>query len=337
MLGLGNLLQNSELPQIKFKQYSDQVGYSCFGRVYIGPQNGVFYLTLFLICGTMGLFFGFDAPYLVKHVSFFLPALAAVLLVMVLACLIRCAFMDPGVVPRATFAESVYNEQELPRQTNTTAVDTAASVSCSKEVSINGRMVKLKYCTTCRIFRPPRSSHCSICDSCIFKFDHHCPWVGNCVGARNYRYFYLFIVYLSLLCVYVLGCVAVHLMEITKLKTFADAIQESPSSLVVGLICFFSVWSVLGLAGFHTYLVSSDQTTNEDIKGTFSKKRNQNDPTPLNPYRRGNVFKSCFVALCVSEYPSLISPRNGEQELQNIEVCCSSFITQKNLAQPQDL
>ena len=49
-------------------------------------------------------------------------------------------------------------------------------------------------CPECRIIRTGRSRHCIICKKCVERYDHHCPWINNCVGIRNHNIFmaYLF-------------------------------------------------------------------------------------------------------------------------------------------------
>jgi len=49
-------------------------------------------------------------------------------------------------------------------------------------------------CPDCEVLKTPRSRHCNLCNRCVDRFDHHCPWVNNCIGRKNFRYFYSFVV-----------------------------------------------------------------------------------------------------------------------------------------------
>lgn len=49
-------------------------------------------------------------------------------------------------------------------------------------------------------------------------------------------------------------------------EEFIEVVKKTPFSVIITVICFFSIWSVIGLAGFHTYLTATDQTTNEDVR-----------------------------------------------------------------------
>lgn len=53
-------------------------------------------------------------------------------------------------------------------------------------------------CTRCETYRPPRAHHCRICQRCVRRMDHHCPWINNCVGERNQKYFIQFLIYVGM-------------------------------------------------------------------------------------------------------------------------------------------
>jgi len=55
-----------------------------------------------------------------------------------------------------------------------------------------------RHCKWCLKFKPDRCHHCRVCNVCVLRMDHHCPWVYNCIGFRNHKYFFLLLIYACL-------------------------------------------------------------------------------------------------------------------------------------------
>lgn len=91
---------------------------------------------------------------------------------------------DPGIIPRSLHPPEPEDEADgsnLSADWSGSRIS-APSLPPTKDVTVRGMVVKVKYCQTCMLYRPPRCSHCSICNNCVERFDHHCPWVGQCIG-----------------------------------------------------------------------------------------------------------------------------------------------------------
>ena len=144
-------------------------------------------------------------------------------------------------------------------------------------VNINPEVPKItrSFCKTCEIYRPPRCSHCAICDNCVSVMDHHCPFVGNCIGQRNNKYFIGFV-----------SCVFAEMANFfLQAMIFSSRVDKnyqgftSPSSdaldpgTIVMMVIFFGIPSLIllvvlgGFLIFHCCLGAKGLTTREYIKG----------------------------------------------------------------------
>ncbi|KAL0556096.1 hypothetical protein IC582_004604 [Cucumis melo] len=291
------------------------------GRLIFGPDARSLIVTISLITLPVIIFCAFVARNLVHefkpyNAGYAVLVVAIVFTIHVLVLLFLTSSRDPGIIPRNPHPpeDEIRYESSMPpehggRQTP------SLQFPRTKEVIVNGVAVRVKYCDTCMLYRPPRCSHCSICNNCVQKFDHHCPWVGQCIGLRNYRYFFMFVSSSTLLCIYVFAMSAFYikvLMEENK-GTVWKAMKESPASVILMAYCFISLWFVGGLTGFHLYLIGTNQTTYENFRYRADSRSNVYNRGCLNNFlevfcSKVKPSKNNFRALVQEEVPPPPAP-----------------------------
>uniref|UniRef100_A0ABI7YA62 Palmitoyltransferase n=2 Tax=Felinae TaxID=338152 RepID=A0ABI7YA62_FELCA len=169
--------------------------------------------------------------------------------------------MNPSKEFHLSYAEKELLEREPRGEAHQEVLRRAA-----KDLPIYTRTMSgaIRYCDRCQLIKPDRCHHCSVCDKCILKMDHHCPWVNNCVGFSNYKFFLLFLAYSLLYCLFI---AATDLQYFIKFWT--NGLPDTQAKFHIMFLFFaaamFSV-SLSSLFGYHCWLVSKNKSTLEAFR-----------------------------------------------------------------------
>ncbi|XP_045073133.1 palmitoyltransferase ZDHHC7 [Coregonus clupeaformis] len=209
-----------------------------------------------IVCGVVTWFLVLYADFVVNLVmllpnksfwySMINGALFNFLAVMALASHLRAMLSDPGAVPKGNATKEYVESLQL----------------------TPGEVVYK--CPKCCSIKPQRAHHCSICKRCIRKMDHHCPWVNNCVGEKNQRFFVLFTMYIALISGYAL-CLSFLQFYACVHDQWNECTDFSPPVAVM-LMIFLCLEAILFLTftvvmfGTQIHSICNDETEIERLK-----------------------------------------------------------------------
>ncbi|XP_055085878.1 palmitoyltransferase ZDHHC20-B isoform X2 [Periophthalmus magnuspinnatus] len=124
----------------------------------------------------------------------------------------------------------------------------------------------IRYCDRCQVIKPDRCHHCSACDMCVLKMDHHCPWVNNCVGFSNYKFFILFLAYSLVYCLFIAATVLQYFIKFWTNELPDTATHAKFHVLFLFFVAAMFCISILSLFSYHLWLVGKNRSTIEAFR-----------------------------------------------------------------------
>ncbi|KAK3224433.1 hypothetical protein Dsin_011458 [Dipteronia sinensis] len=177
-------------------------------------------------------------------------------------------------------------------------------------------------CSYCNVEQPPRAKHCHDCDRCVLQFDHHCVWLGTCVGQGNHCRFWWYICEETALCLWT------GVLYITYLKVnISRAWWKDAIIIMLLVILTISLIFLLLLLLFHSYLILTNQTTYELVRRRRIPYL-RGIPERVYPFSKGlcrNLYNFCFVRRSIDELERL--PNALELEEMSRPYICLDFLT----------
>ncbi|CBQ69800.1 conserved hypothetical protein [Sporisorium reilianum SRZ2] len=271
-----------------------------------------FILSYLLLLVLGGLFYGFEAAWLSTNIS---PAVIAVFTYVWLLAVVNMgvtAFRDPGVIPRNLDPDPPCVLGDTPFEPGRHALadpEDPMAIPVQRVLRIRAQVVKVKWCETCGTYRPPRSSHCRVCDNCVENIDHHCTYLNTCIGRRNYVSFMVFLVASIGAALYVVAFTAVRLVLLTKPATyryprggsapgltFRGALKQSPVSAVLFILCIATAAPLLVLFTYHVRLVLLNRSTVEQIRINTAREYGEHKELELGTHGEADDAASTYGA-----------------------------------------
>ncbi|KAL9245590.1 hypothetical protein vseg_019223 [Gypsophila vaccaria] len=179
-------------------------------------------------------------------------------------------------------------------------------------------------CTSCNILQPPRAKHCHDCDKCVLQFDHHCVWLGTCIGQGNHCRFWWYI------CAETALCLWTDILYIVYLKAnFSRSWSVDAVMIVLLLTSSISLVFLVLLLIFHSYLVLTNQTTYELVRRRRIPYM-RGIPERVYPFSKGicrNMYNFCCSRSSIYNLEPLPSAEELDAKSRPISfsdlICCS--------------
>lgn len=262
-------------------------------RTIKAPPLNITTMVLIILPGV--LFGCYEAKWMWYNFSPAVVIIFSYLWLLTISFFIKSAVSDPGILPR-----NIHLPLRIDKKTKKflqQASDDYSNVISLPHQQVGGKVV-VKYCPTCHIWRPPRSSHCDTCNNCVLHHDHHCKFLNNCVGSRNYKYFLWFLLASTLSCLMLLIISFLQVFQYKFMSHPPQNVRSLGESLMVYPAPFFlALYSTLAavypflLLGLHLFLTSRNLTTREYLNYVWGKK----DPDFKNVFSTHSLLKNIYI------------------------------------------